>query len=114
MAIPGWNIEVAGVRSAIARTIAAIEPLENQAKTYIDAASSAGTASGSSLINKALLGFGEHHQYTLALAAKRTSNCIRGVTLATNAYLRADAEMAEKAQRNARVAPTPADLKQPK
>ncbi|RKS76558.1 hypothetical protein BZB76_1914 [Actinomadura pelletieri DSM 43383] len=110
MAIDGWNIEVAGIRAAVARTIAAIEPLEGQAKTYLDAASSAGTASGSGRINEALLGFAQHHKYTLALATKRTANCVNGVTRATNAYLRGDAEMAEAAQRNARIAPTPADL----
>ncbi|MFD0692104.1 DUF6507 family protein [Actinomadura fibrosa] len=113
MAIEGWNIHVAGVRSALARTIAAIEPLKGHAETYGDAMYSAGYASGSDRIKAALAGFGEHHQYTLAFAAKRTSNCIRGATLATHAYLTGDEEMAENAQRNAGRAPTPADLRRP-
>ncbi|MDL4773659.1 MULTISPECIES: DUF6507 family protein [Thermomonosporaceae] len=113
MSIPGWNIDVAGVRSAQARTIAAIEPLQGYAETYGEALWSAGYATGSDRITQALDGFGEHHRHTLPLAAKRTSNCIRGATLATNAYLSADEEMAARAQHNATIAPRPDQLGKP-
>ncbi|WP_344941303.1 DUF6507 family protein [Actinomadura miaoliensis] len=106
----GWDINLGGVRSTIAKTIAAVEPLEKQAKAYADAMEAAGKASGSEVVNAALLGFGQHHLYTLPLLARRTSNCIRGVTLATNAYLAGDREMAERAHRTALTAPRPEDL----
>ncbi|MBT2210793.1 DUF6507 family protein [Actinomadura sp. NEAU-AAG7] len=114
MAIPGWDIEITGIRSAVARTIGAIDPLEGHAKTYTDALYDAGYSSGSDRVKQALAGFGEHHRYTLPLVVVRTSNCIRAVTTATNAYLRADEEMAERAQRNAQKAPRVADLRMPR
>ncbi|RSN52824.1 DUF6507 family protein [Actinomadura sp. WAC 06369] len=113
MTIRGWDISVPGVRSAIARTMAAAEPLPAHDRTYRDALVHAGDLTRSDRIKAALAGFGTHHQYTLALAVQRTSNCIEGVTNATNAYLRGDQEMAEEAQRSARVAPTSADLPKP-
>ena len=113
MTIQGWDISVPGVRGAIAETMAAAEPLPKHDKTYREALAHAGELTRSNRIKAALAGFGQHHQYTVALAVQRTANCIEGVSEATNAYLRGDEEMAREAQRNARVAPTPADLPKP-
>jgi len=106
----GWDIDLPGIRSTISKTIAAIEPLEKHAKTYADALDAAGDASGSNVVQAAVTGFGQHHLFTLPLLAKRTSNCIRGLTLAANAYVAGDEEMAERAHRMALKAPRPEDL----
>jgi hypothetical protein len=106
VAIPGWKIDPPGVRSALVKTIAAISPMKEHATTCAEALYSAGYATGSDRVKQALAGFSEHHQYTIPLVFKRTSNCLRGATLATNAYLLADREMAERAQHNAVAAPT--------
>ncbi|MCP2337578.1 DUF6507 family protein [Actinomadura rupiterrae] len=111
MAIPGWNIEPLGVRSALSKTITAIQPMEGYARTCGEALYDAGYASGSDRVKAALAGFSDHHRNTIPLIFKRTSNCVRGAALATNAYLRADEEMAARAQRNAIAAPRVEDLR---
>lgn len=110
MTLRGWDVQLGGVRSTIAKTIAAVEPLEKQAKSYVSAMEAAGKASGSGVVQTALNGFIQHHLYTLPLLSLRTSNCIRGATLAANAYVTGDEEMAERADRTATKAPTVEEL----
>lgn len=102
---PRWDIKPEGVRGVVTRTAAAAKPFEDQYKAFAANFNAAGQNCQSGLVAQALTDFATHHEQTMPLIMKRTSNSLNGAVQATNAYLRGDHEMMLEAQRNAAKAP---------
>lgn len=96
-----WDIDPAGVRSVVSRTIDRAKGFEREAKAYETALGSAVEASGSQIVGQALVDFAAHNQPAFQFLVDRTSRVLEGAVDATKAYLNGDLAMAEHAQRNA-------------
>ena len=96
-----WDIDPAGVRSVVSRTIDHAEGFERQARSYETALGSAVEASGSQIVGQALVDFATHNAPAFQFLVDRTSRVLEGAVDATRAYLNGDLAMAEHAQRNA-------------
>jgi hypothetical protein len=96
-----WDIDPAGVRSVVSRTIDRAEGFEGQARSYESALGSAVEASGSQIVGQALVDFATHNAQAFQFLVDRTSRVVNGAIDATAAYLDGDLTMAGNAQRNA-------------
>lgn len=96
-----WDIDPAGVRSVVSRTIDHAEGFERQARSYETTLGSAVEASGSQIVGQALVDFATHNAQAFQFLVDRTSRVVNGAIDATAAYLDGDLTMAGNAQRNA-------------
>ncbi len=96
-----WDIDPAGVRSVVSRTIDRAKGFEREAKAYETALGSAVEASGSQIVGQALVDFATHNAQAFQFLVDRTSRVLNGAIDATAAYLDGDLTMAGTAQRNA-------------
>jgi Family of unknown function (DUF6507) len=96
-----WDIDPAGVRGVVSRTIDTAKGFEEQARSYEQALGGAAEASGSQIVGQALVDFAAHNQPAFQFLVDRTSRVLEGAVDATRAYLNGDLAMAEHAQRNA-------------
>jgi hypothetical protein len=96
-----WDIDPAGVRSVVSRTIDQAKGFEREAKAYEAALGDAVGASGSQIVGQALVDFTTHNAQAFQYLVDHTSRVLNGAIDATAAYLDGDLAMAGNAQRNA-------------
>jgi Family of unknown function (DUF6507) len=96
-----WDIDPAGVRSVVSRTIDRAKGFEREAKAYETALGSAVEASGSQIVGQALVDFAASNAQAFQFLVDHTSRVLNGAIDATAAYLHGDLTMAGNAQRNA-------------
>ncbi|MFF4159451.1 DUF6507 family protein [Streptomyces sp. NPDC001678] len=118
-----WDIDVSGVNSVLSGTGEVAGKLEGEFKTYSTNMEHAGTHAGTiaaggkapegggGLVAVALAQFAEKTKSDLQYIAVRTGKSMTGAVEATKAYVHGDEQMAQTAQSNALVAPTPEELK---
>lgn len=102
--LPRWDIEPAGVRAVLSRVEGHGEDLAGAAKAFGIDAESAANATGSSVIATSLGEFVKAQSDTLGRIGDLIRSAENGAVGATNAYLHADQQMAEDAQRASAVA----------
>jgi Family of unknown function (DUF6507) len=96
-----WDIDPAGVRSVVSRTIDRARGFEEQARSYETALGGAVEASGSQIVGQALVDFATHNAQGFQFLVDHTARVVNGAIDATAAYLDGDLAMAGNAQRNA-------------
>lgn len=96
-----WDIDPAGVRGVVNRTVEEAKKFEGEAKTYATAIENAAASCGSGIVAKALADFAAHHKDAFKFLVERSSKVITAGVEATQAYIQGDLEMAARAQRNA-------------
>jgi hypothetical protein len=96
-----WDIDPQGVSGVVTKTGDVAKGFEPAAKKFVSALQGGATSGGSQIVAEAIKGFADHHEKTLTGIADRTVRVLTGAVEATKAYLHADLEMAEQAQRNA-------------
>jgi hypothetical protein len=96
-----WDIDPAGVRSVVSRTVQQAKAFERHGKAYEAALEGAVAASGSQIVGQALVDFATHNAQAFQFLVDRTSRVLNGAIDATAAYLDGDLTMAGTAQRNA-------------
>ena len=96
-----WDIDPAGVRSVVSRTVEQAKAFERHGKAYEAAVQGAVAASGSQIVGQALVDFATHNAQAFQFLVERTSRVVNGAIDATAAYLDGDLTMAGTAQRNA-------------
>jgi hypothetical protein len=96
-----WDIDPAGVRSVVSRTVERAKEFERHGRSYEAALEGAVGASGSQIVGQALVDFAAHNQPAFQFLVDRTARVLEGAVDATRAYLNGDLAMADHAQRNA-------------
>ena len=96
-----WDIDPAGVRSVVSRTVEWARGFEGHGRAYEAALEGAVAASGSQIVGQALVDFAAHNRPAFQFLVDRTARVMEGAVDATRAYLHGDLAMAENAQRNA-------------
>jgi hypothetical protein len=96
-----WDIDPAGVRSVVSRTVERAKEFERHGRSYEAALEGAVGASGSQIVGQALVDFAAHSQPAFQFLVDRTARVLEGAVDATKAYLNGDLAMADHAQRNA-------------
>jgi Family of unknown function (DUF6507) len=96
-----WDIDPAGVRSVVSRTVERAKEFERHGRSYEAALEGAVAASGSQIVGQALVDFATHNARAFQFLVDRTSSVLNGAIDATAAYLDGDLTMAGTAQRNA-------------
>jgi hypothetical protein len=96
-----WDIDPAGVRGVVSRTIDRARGFEEQVRSYETALGGAVQASGSQIVGQALVDFATHNATGFKFLVEHTARVVNGAIDATAAYLDGDLAMAGNAQRNA-------------
>jgi hypothetical protein len=107
-AMPRWDISPSRVQGVLGQTEAVAQEFEPQLRAMNSALQGAAGESSSQIVAGALSGFAtESAGPALQSVFERTSACMSGAALATNAYVEGDLEMARNAQSAASAAPDP-------
>jgi hypothetical protein len=99
-----WDVQPDGVRAVLARVDGHAEDLAAAAKSFGVDTESAANATASTIIATSLSEFAQAQAGILGRVGELVRSAENGAVSATNAYLHADQQMAEEAQRASAVA----------